>query len=72
MSEISSDIQNAQIAALQTMISELQPIADKIVAGDDTSVSVSDINKAADNYTSSLAQAVNSIIQSKTGGAKTE
>lgn len=72
MSEISSDIQNAQITALQTMISELQPIADKIVAGDDGSVSVADINKAADNYTNSLAQAVNSIIQSKTGGAKTE
>ena len=72
MNSIASDIQSAQIAALQVMISDLQPIADKIVAGDDTSVSVADINKAADAYTSSLAQAVNSIIQSKTDGAKTE
>ncbi len=72
MNSIASDIQIAQIAAEQVMISDQQPIADKIVAGDDTSVSVADINKAADAYTSSLAQAVNSIIQSKTDGAKTE
>ena len=72
MNSIASDIQSAQIAALQVMISDLQPIADKIVAGDDISVSGADINKAADAYTSSLAQAVNSIIQSKTDGAKTE
>ena len=72
MSSITSDIQSAQITALQTMISELQPIADKIVAGNDGSVSVASIDRAADNYTSSLSQAVNSIIQSKTQGAKTE
>lgn len=68
MSSITSDIQSAQITALQTMISELQPIADKIVAGNDGSVSVASIDRAADNYTSSLSQAVNSIIQSKTQG----
>ena len=72
MSNIAADIQNAQITALQTMISELQPIADQIIAGNDGSVSVSSIDRVADNYTNSLAQAVNSIIQSKTQGAKTE
>ena len=72
MSSIASDIQNAQITALQTMISELQPIADQIVAGNDGSVSVASIDRAADNYTNNLSQTVNGIIQSKTQGAKTE